>query len=53
MKLTIPPPFAPQASQEASEAPPLFRTWGVWYGLVLAMLAILILAFTVLGHMYS
>jgi len=53
VKSTVPPPLARPASHEVSEAPPVFRTWGAWYALVLAMLALLILAFTLLGHIYS
>jgi len=45
--------FARTPSLDASEAPPFFRSWGTWYGLVLAFLALLILAFTLFGRLYS
>ena len=38
---------------DPSEAAPYFRSWGVWYGVVLALLALLILAFTLFGRAYS
>ena len=40
-------------SPDASEVAPFFRSWGVWYGLVLAVLAFLILALALFGRAFS
>ena len=46
------PPIQPPGP-DAAEAPPLFRSWNVWYALVLLVLALLIVAFTLFGRAFS
>ena len=38
---------------DPTDEPPYFRSWRSWYGLVLLVLALLVVAFALFGRVYS